>query len=315
MNGGTPVSAGTVTVTSSPFILSGPSYICSGSTSAAYNISNLGCSASVSWSVLPSGLVTVDSLSSSSTTLTYVSSGNGTLTATYSGACGSGTLTMPITSGSPTPKGVSNFSTNYGYSYNNPLQSLYAFLGTNHSQPGDNNAAFNYTIYDDLFSGLTWSVVTQPSGTNYQIVDNTTWMYVVMNGCTNCALGITMNLAGTGPCGVYSQNISSTAARISGYGFRAAIFPNPATSSTNVSLVPVEDKTLSAAETAQRATATKPLIRFIQIANQMGVIVKTFEYKAGISSVNIPLSGLSAGIYKLSVFDGTNWTSQQLIIK
>ena len=47
----------------------------------------------------------------------------------------------------------------------------------------------------------------------------------------------------------------------------------------------------------------------------MGVIVKTFEYKAGISSVNIPLSGLSAGIYKLSVFDGTNWTSQQLIIK
>jgi hypothetical protein len=307
--------AGTVNVTSAPFTINGPSFVCSGTTSTSYSITNLGCSPSVSWSFAPSGLVSVDNPSSATTTLTYSGSGNGTLTATYSSACGSGTLSIPVTVGSPVPKGISNYFTNYGSGNSPSLVSQYAFLGTNHSQPGDNNGSFNYYVNDPLFSGLTWSVVSQPSGTNYQLNGNTTWMYVVMNGCTNCSLGITMNLSGTGPCGTYSQNITSTCARISGYGFRAAIFPNPATSSATVSLAAIEDNTVSAAESAQKSTAPKPLIRAIQIASQMGAIIKTFEYKAGVASINVPLSGITSGIYQLSVFDGTNWTSQQLIIK
>lgn len=111
------------------------------------------------------------------------------------------------------------------------------------------------------------------------------------------------------------NNFYSPCARISGYGFRAAMFPNPATSFKTVSLEAVEDKTLSAAERAQVVSAPKPLIKLIQISSQMGVILKTFEYKSGVSKIRIPLGGLSAGNYKLSVFDGANWSSQQLIIK
>jgi len=312
---GTDYPAGSINVSSAPFTIDGPRFVCSGTTSSSYSILNLGCSPSVSWSFSPSGLVSVDNPSSATTTLTYSGSGDGILTATYSSACGSGTLSIPVTAGSPIPKGISNYSTNYGSGNSASLVSQYAFLGTNHSQPGDNNGAFNYTANDPLFSGLSWSVVSQPSGTNYQIVDNTTWMYVVMNGCTNCALAITMNLSGTGPCGAYSQNITSTCARIGGFGFKASIFPNPATGSANISIVPNEDNSLSTAELAQRSAATKPLITSIQIANQAGVIIKTFDYKAGVSSINLPLGGIPSGIYKISVFAGTNWTSQQLIIK
>lgn len=312
---GTSYPAGSVTVSSSPFSIDGPRYICSGTTSSTYSITNLGCSPTVSWSVSPSGLVTVNNSSSTTTTLTYVSSGEGTLTATYSSPCGSGTLSIPITSGSPVPKAVSTYFTNYGYGTSPYLTSQYVFLGTNHGYTGDNNATFNYYVSDPLFSGLSWSVVSQPSGTNYQTVDNTNWMYVVMNGCTNCALAITMNLSGTGPCGTYSQNITSTAARISGYGYRAALFPNPASSFTTVSLEPIDPKSTNTVSGSRSLISSKPLIKKIEITNQLGVNMKTFNYKSGVSNIRIPLSGIPSGIYTMSVFDGVNWTSQQLVIK
>lgn len=316
---GTNYPAGKVTVTMSPFMITGPSYVCTNSTSSNFSITNLGCSPSVTWTASPSGLVTINSPSSSLTTITYVSSGSLTLTATYSSACGSGTLSIPVTSGSPVPNGTSNYLSNYGSSFSNSISSQYVILGANHGQPGDNDVSYNYNIYDGLFSNYSWSVVSQPSGTSYQIVNDgaRAWMYVTYSG-TNGANAITLNLQATGPCGTYSQNITSTAARISGWGgYNMRVAPNPATSSTTVSLVSdggPERSTNAIGFTGTNAKIS-PLIRTITLIDVSGKVVKTFSCRPGVSSVEISLNGVPHGLYNLLISNGIDKQSRQLLVQ
>jgi hypothetical protein len=307
---GTSYNAGTVAVKMSPFTISGPTYVCTNSTSSNFSIPNLGCSPSVTWSATPSGLVSINSPTSEQTSLTYSSSGTVTLTATYSGGCGSGSISIPVQSGSPVPNGISNFVSNYGYSNSNSLGSQYAILYANHGQPGDNDVSFNYNIYDGRFNSYTWSVVSQPAQTSYQVIGDgsTLYMYVTYSG-TNGSNALTMNFQATGPCGTYSQNITSTAARISGWGgYSMAISPNPANGSVRVAVVSKAGQMLD-------RNATPPFIYAIRIADQAGITRKSFEFVKGVSATSVPLSGIPPGIYQLSAFDGKTWITQQLIIK
>lgn len=311
---GTNYTGGKVTVTMKPFVINGPNSVCTNSTSSDFTIANLGCSPSVTWSPSLSGLININSPNSLTTSISYLSSGSFNLTAAYSSACGSGTLSIPVISGSPAPRGISNFRSNYGSSNSNSIVSQYAILGANHGQTGDNDVSFNYSIYDGSFTNYNWTPVSQPSGTNYQVsVDGLTLYTYVTNPYTNAAVAITMNLQANGPCGVYSQNITSTAARISGWGgYKMAISPNPATGTTRVSIVPSSSITANSATTL---TPTRALIYVIKISDQSGVQRKSFEYPQGISAVSISLAGLPSGIYQVSGFDGISWNSQQIIIK
>ncbi len=312
---GTNYSAGTVTLSSPAFSISGAPYICTNS-SATFSIANLDCSPTVSWSASPSGIVSISSPSSPQTSINYVSDGDVTITATFSSPCGSGTLTYALTSGNPAPIGTSNYLSNYGSGSSSSISSQYVVLGANHGQPGDNDVAYNYNLNDSRFSSITWTPVSAPSGTSYQVVNGglTLYTYVTYTG-TNGSKAITMNLQASGPCGTYSQNITSTAARISGWGgYSMIVAPNPAKGTTKVSLAP--DATKTKANGLQQNVATQaPLIRTILLINQAGKTIRTYEYKAGVSTIEISLANIPTGLYKLSISDGVNWTSQQLIVQ
>lgn len=314
---GTNYNAGTVTVSAAAFSISGTPYICTNS-STTFSIANLGCSPTVTWSASPSGIVSIPFPNSVQPTIYYASTGEATITATFSSPCGSGTLTYNVISGSPAPIGTSYYNSNYGSGNTGSISNQYVILGTNHGQPGDNDVAYNYNINDSRFSSITWTPVSAPSGTNYQVVNGglTLYTYVTYSG-TNGSNAITMNLQANGPCGTYSQNITSTAARIGGWGgYSALVYPNPAKGSTNISLV-LDNKNRSIVlnDNLKSNSSTKPLIYGIQITNQLGTVVKSLEYKSGVSKINISLAKIPPGIYKLSLFDGVLWDSQQLIVQ
>ena len=305
---GTNYNAGTVTVRAAPFSIAGPGIVCSSGNTTDYSITNLGCTPTVSWTASPGGIVTINSPNSPTTTLSYLSDGGVTLIATYSGACGSGSLSIPVTSGSPVPTGASYFNSNYGYSSSSSIVSQYAILGADHGRPGDNDVAFNYTINDTRFTSYTWTPISQPSGTSYQIVDNgkTMWAYVT-NPYTNRSVTITMQLqAFGGPCGTYTQNVSSTAARISGWGRSSvSVYPNPAKDFVDVTSM-IEK--LSKSPSSQKIYAVK-------ITDSYGVVRQSVEYKTGVSSLRISISKFRSGLYLLSTYDGHSWVNQQLIIQ
>jgi hypothetical protein len=57
------------------------------------------------------------------------------------------------------------------------------------------------------------------------------------------------------------------------------------------------------------------LIYGVTITDLYGTPGESFEYKAGINSVNISVKDFKPGLYILSVFDGKMWRSQRLIIQ
>ena len=85
------------------------------------------------------------------------------------------------------------------------------------------------------------------------------------------------------------------------------ISPNPAKGSIN----------LSVDETSQRdkSVAQPKLIYSVRIADKVGNVKKTVDYKSGVKSLSISLAGLPAGLYIVSVFDNVSWKSQSVSIE
>lgn len=83
-------------------------------------------------------------------------------------------------------------------------------------------------------------------------------------------------------------------------GFYFQLFPNPAGNYVIIN-----------------ATAgineSKNLIYGIRITDRSGKLRKNTEYKPGVSTARISLNELNSGIYLVSVFDGVNWSSKQLV--
>ncbi len=63
------------------------------------------------------------------------------------------------------------------------------------------------------------------------------------------------------------------------------------------------------------APAGKNLIYGIRITDRSGKLQKNIEYKPAVSTARISLNELNSGIYLVSVFDGMNWSSKQLLIQ
>lgn len=63
------------------------------------------------------------------------------------------------------------------------------------------------------------------------------------------------------------------------------------------------------------ATGTNNLIYKIKITDRVGRLKKMYQFKSGINSKQISLSDIMfSGTYFVSVFDGTNWSTQSLIV-
>lgn len=116
---------------------------------------------------------------------------------------------------------------------------------------------------------------------------------------------------GTNACGTtnkaqYDVNISC-----SGGGpqvVEASVLPNPTQGSMKVSL------RTDSAVSGQSQQKTR-LIRAIRIVDKTGRIIKRFEYGTGVMEANITTEGLSKDIYILQVFDGSQWTPREIIVK
>lgn len=104
------------------------------------------------------------------------------------------------------------------------------------------------------------------------------------------------NSCGTSKNGVtiYS-NCSATA---------IAASPNPTTD--NVTITVVQSKDAASSKTA------KGMIYQLKVTDQSGNIKKQYKY-SGVSNTTISLSGLMNGTYTIQAFDGTTWSSVNVI--
>ena len=188
--------------------ISGDNTVCT--TSNPYTIPNLPAGATVSWTAIPSGLVTINSPSATQTTLTNNNSGVITLTATISSVCG-GQLQKVIPIGLPTPAITSQKVSAPG----EPTE--YLFTAT--FIPG---AIYNWYVNGLLITGEIY---------------NTLQYYFP------CNVTKTIKCSITNPCGTsaFSNSISKTGGCDRLNAFK--ISPNPASDIVIVSLADNKNKT------------------------------------------------------------------------
>jgi hypothetical protein len=91
-----------------------------------------------------------------------------------------------------------------------------------------------------------------------------------------------------------------------------SIAPNPAQSNITVSMNAGADINNAAAKSA---SAPIGKIFQIKITDGLAVVRKLLDYKVPLQSVTISITGLEAGIYSVSIFDGTVWSTQKLIVQ
>ena len=77
----------------------------------------------------------------------------------------------------------------------------------------------------------------------------------------------------------------------------------------------VDNITVSADNSATAKMSSGALIYKIKITDRLGTIRKLMEYKTPVKSINISINRLEAGIYSISMYNGTVWSTQKLIVK
>lgn len=270
------------------FSISGPSLICTTGQFTAI--------ASVTWSSSnPSGL-SIDTNTGLATRLNNFN-GQVTITATINSGCGSMNVTRNVNVGNYLPIGTSSYNSNCsGNTFNILNTSLSAVCTAN------TPISFSYKITDSNYSNFVYTPVSVPSGATWSFSGGNLYM-TVTTPPSQGSRSATIALSATGPCGTYNINFTSTAVNI--YSSFFTISPNPSQGNVTVSM---ENENLL-------NDGSKNLIYAIKITDLFGTLGESFEYKAGINSVKIPLQNFNSGLYILSVFDGKIWSSERLIIQ
>lgn len=81
--------------------------------------------------------------------------------------------------------------------------------------------------------------------------------------------------------------------------------PNPAIDNVNITIAEPKEIGLS--------DQKKTMIYQIKVEDQFGNLKKQYKYSSGISNASISLRGLMKGMYTIQAFDGTTWSSVQVI--
>ena len=144
------------------------------------------------------------------------------------------------------------------------------------------------------------------------------------NGCnfnvskTNCDIEYDIAVEVVDTCGTTAQTHANAYMPCDNF-YR--IFPNPAKGSIKVS---VDETKVASSNSMQiiagssqgdKSVAQPRLIYSVRIADKLGNIKKTVDYKSGIKSLSISLAGMPAGLYIVSVFDNVSWNSQSVIVE
>jgi len=174
-------------------------------------------------------------------------------------------------------------------------------------------------------SYVYFSTNTLPGATDYVwFWPASDWTYSSGNHTPNLVLR-----TGTvsGPVGVRVANACDPGGapamrfvQVNNCGFRFVVSPNPTNGTIEVhtlSSSAIVERTTDEANrktngAAQKTDENERIYR-IKIVDQLGVIRQQFSYSKGITNTSINLSKLAAGIYILQVYNGSTWSSQQII--
>ena len=273
--------------------VTGPGIIC---TSGTFTLQDQPAGTNVNWSSSnPNGLA-INAITGDATRQNNFN-GKVTLTATINSVCGEVDVTRVVNVGNYLPIGTSSYNSNCsGNTFNVLNTSLSAACTAN------TPIYFSYAITDPNYSNFVFTPVSVPSGASWSSSGGNLYM-TVYTPPSQGTRSATIELSATGPCGPYSVNFTSTA--VNYYSSPFSISPNP---STEIVTVSMDNDNLS-------DNPSQNLIYGVTITDLYGTPGESFDYKAGINSVNISLQDFNPGIYILSVFDGKMWRSQRLIIQ
>lgn len=85
------------------------------------------------------------------------------------------------------------------------------------------------------------------------------------------------------------------------------------TSEFSVSPNPTTDNVTIAVAQPKDGNEKKAMIYQIKVADQFGIVKKQYKYSAGTRNANISLKGFISGIYTIQAYNGTSWSSVQVI--
>lgn len=253
--------------------ISGDNNFCT--TSNNYTIANLPAGATVQWSATPSGIVTVNSPNSPQTTLTKITNGTVTLTATIFNACGgtSSAVSKRIDVGS-IPVDAISITLPFGDPNNLECNTIYKASGSVSLsyQP----TAYRWTINPE------WSIITNPANASINFAPNA-------NASLNGYLGLSVQNA----CGWSAEQVLFMQVNCAG-GYSMKLSPNPASSTLTI-------------ETTDNRKFTK-----LRIIDKMGEVRKQLNYTAS-KKITINVSDLPSDVYRIQALVNNNWITLSFI--
>ena len=273
--------------------ITSPSIICS---SGTFGLQDQPTGTSISWS---SSFATGLAINATTGFATRQNNFNGQviITATITNGCVSSNITRNVNVGNYTPSGSGSVNSNCsGNSFNVLNTSLSGICSAN------TPIYFTYRITDPNYSNLVFTPVSVPSGASWSGGGGNLFM-TVNTPSSQGSRSATIGLSATGPCGAYNVNFISTAVNISSWRF--SVSPNPSDGQVTVS---TDNESLLDAD-------SQNLIYAIKVTDPSGTRSESFEYERGVNSASISLKDHHPGLYILSVYDGKNWSSKQLLIR
>jgi hypothetical protein len=244
-----------------------------------YSIDN---GAVVNWTVSPAGIVSPPNPATGAvTTLNRITDGTVTLTGTVSSAaCGTRQFVKTIRVGAP----GADITTS---------QSSFC-----------SNGYRTWTLTATAANGSNWAWSVGNLGTNSQIL--------IFNPSSPSTM---VDVKGGGAVRLNYTDLCG-AAKIDGITVYSncppafTVAPNPAQSDVTVSMDADAGNTIAAAKNTLVGKIYK-----VKITDRLAVVRKQLDYKVPLQSVILSTSGLEAGIYSVSIFDGTLWSTQKLIVQ
>jgi hypothetical protein len=279
-------NAATVSITQPSFSISGNSSLCSGSTS--YTLNGLVCNSSILWTPPPSSLGSLNSLTTSPTTLTYGgTSGNFTLMANVT-SCGATTpVTLPVHVGAYT-------------------SSDYTLSGNNGSTYYCTNQTISFGVSGGAATNHVWTI--PPSG--WTIVYNGGSYIAVRTPSNPYPPTGTVSVSFTEACGATvtkSKFLAYSSSACNTNDPRFKIYPNPASSYLNVEV-----------DLALPNNSNTHIVG-VQLLNQSATLVYNQSYPNNpgnfYQGVQIPVYNQVNGNYTLRVYDGTTWVTYAVVVQ
>ncbi len=275
--------------------ISGDNSFCT--TSNPYSISNLPANSSVTWSVSPSGLANLSCTNCNQTTLTRISDGTVTLTATITNGCGSTVvISKYVAVGGNIPALTGTYST---------ATNTLTMQTVNFVPSGNIYAQYQWPGITNISAALAPG---SPSGTGF---------YSFSNGFSfNISSGqnISVNITGTNSCG---RQTTATRTFIQSGGYSIVASPNPATSDINVSIKQVADTSASSKNSnALTYSNTSNITKMYLYDFNTGLLVKQWSFQETKSNnYNLNIADIKAGAYVLKMERNNKSTSTKIIVK